>query len=98
MYTYNFQTRELSTIFDNVSHFISSNPMSKISAHKEDYEIIDYKNCVSLALRAEAIENFQILKMWDSGCSTAGKCRVNGKFFHFSLQCDGQYIFLSNVL
>ena len=94
MYKYNFKTKELSTIFDGVTHFVSLNQLSSLSDNKKDFEIIKYKNMISLALKANTVEDFQIVKMWENGDYPAGKCRINGKLLKFSFQCDGKYIFL----
>lgn len=93
MYKFNFRTRELSTIFDGVTHFAMSMNFSSFSLNVEDYEVIKYKNSVALALKAEVIENFVVLKIYDNG--GAGKCSINGHVLSWSLHQEGKYIYLS---
>ncbi len=93
MYKFNFKKRELSTIFDDVTHFVMSMNFSAFSENIEDYSVIKYKNSIALALKAEVIEDFVILKIYDNGCQ--GKCSINGRYLSFSIQENGKYIYLT---
>jgi len=92
MYKFNFKTRELSTIFDNITHFVMSMNFSAFSMNVEDYEVIKYGKCVALALKAEVITEFSIIKLYDN--NVQGKCYINGHYLSFSIQ-EGKYIYLS---
>lgn len=96
MYKYNFKTRSLQTIFDNVTHIVGSYNFSKLSNNIKDFEIVKYKETVALAIKAESIEEFIIMNLYDN--QTQGRCSINGKICAFSIQEDGKYIYVSSTL
>lgn len=94
MYKYNFKTKVLSTIFDNVKFFVFSSSILNIrTLPTELFCVIEYKGMVCLALEAHLVEEFQITKIYDT--NNSGKCILFGNAYSWSLQ-DGDKIFLSN--
>lgn len=96
MFKYNFKSRSLETIFDKVTHIVGSYNFSKFSDYIDHYEIVKYKETIALAIKAEAIEEFIILNLYDN--QTQGRCSINGKICAFSIQEDGKYIYVSQTL
>jgi hypothetical protein len=93
MYTYNFKTRSYQTVFDHVEWFVFFSNLVKLDYPIDSFEIIPYKSTIAIGLKADVVEDFHILKLYDA---YSGRCEIQGKRYSFSVQENGRTIFLSN--